>query len=146
MTPEVPDPVTDPVGAAVALIACIEPRLGPAAIETAVTGVAGNGRAKRRSLACALCARPEILTDGRSPAPRVVGDLLIARRKAGTSVISPPACAGCGKDLRTLQRRGQDWYCGLRPPAGAMRILRPAADHRDLGPAGTAALQPLPRP
>jgi hypothetical protein len=27
-------------------------------------------------------------------------------------VISPPVCAGCGKQLRTLSRLGQDWYCG----------------------------------
>ena len=45
-------------------------------------------------------------------APRVIGDLLIALRKAGATVISPPACAGCGKELRTMQRRWQDWYCG----------------------------------
>jgi len=116
MTRGIPDPVADPVGAAVALISCIEPGLGQAAIETVVTRVAGNGRAKRRRLACALSARPEILTDGRSPAPRVAGDLLIALRKAGATVVSPPACAGCGKDLRTLQRRGQDWYCAACGP------------------------------
>jgi len=28
-------------------------------------------------------------------------------------VIAPQACAGCGKDLATMQRRGQDWYCGV---------------------------------
>ena len=37
-------------------------------------------------------------------------------------MISPPACAGCGKQLRTMQRRGQDWYCAVcgpqREPAG----------------------------
>jgi hypothetical protein len=112
----IPDPVADPVGAAVALITRIEPGLGQAAIERAVTGVAGEGRAKRRRLACALCARPGILTDGRSPAPRVVGDLLITLRRAGATVVSPPACAGCGKDLRSLQRRGQDWYCAACGP------------------------------
>ena len=54
--------------------------------------------------------------DGRSPAPRAVGDLLIALRKAGATAISAPVCAECGKQLRTLQRRGQDWYCGVCGP------------------------------
>ena len=80
-----------------------------------MTSVAG-GRAKRRKLAQALAERPSVLTDGRSPAPRAVGDLLIALRKAGARAVSPPACTGCGKDLRTMQRRGQDWYCGVCGP------------------------------
>jgi hypothetical protein len=57
-----------------------------------------------------------VLADGRSPAPRVVGDLLIALRKAGADSVSPPVCATCGKRLRTLQRRGEDWYCGVCGP------------------------------
>lgn len=77
-------------------------------IREAVTA-AGGGRAKQRRLAQALTARPGILSDGRSPAPRAAGDLLIALVKAGATEISPPACAQCGKALRTLQRRGNDW-------------------------------------
>ena len=73
-------------------------------------------RAKRRRLAQALLDKPSLLTDGRSPAPRVAGVLLIALRQAGAVIISPPVCAGCGKQLRTLQRRGQDWYCGVCGP------------------------------
>ena len=112
MTPEV---LADPIGVVVRLVARIEPQLGRAVIEEAVTSVAG-GRAKRRKLAQALAERPSVLTDGRSPAPRAVGDLLIALRKAGARAVSPPACTGCGKDLRTMQRRGQDWYCGVCGP------------------------------
>ncbi|MFJ1827902.1 hypothetical protein [Streptomyces sp. NPDC088178] len=52
-----------------------------------VTAVAG-GRAKSRRLAEALVMRPGVLTDGRSPAPRAVGDLLIELRKAGASAIA----------------------------------------------------------
>jgi hypothetical protein len=115
VTTVIPDVLADPVGVTVGLISGIEPGLGQAAIEAAVTSVAG-GRAKRRKLAHALAGRPEILTDGRSPAPRVAGDLLIALRNAGATVISPPACAGCGKHLRALQRRGQDWYCAVCGP------------------------------
>jgi hypothetical protein len=110
MSAQTPDVLADPVGVVVELVADVEPDLDRAAITAAVTGVAA-GRAKRRRMARALADRPEVLTDGRSPAPRVVGDLLIALRAAGAGTISPPCCAGCGKALRTLQRRGEDWYC-----------------------------------
>jgi hypothetical protein len=89
---------------------------------TLIAGAAG-GRAKQRRLAQALAGRPAVLSDGRSPAPRAVGDLLIALVKAGAAEISPPACAQCGKALRTLQRCGDDWYCGacgeIREPCAA---------------------------
>jgi hypothetical protein len=104
------DAVADPVGVMVTLIADTDPGLDRDAIREAVTA-AGGGRAKQRRLAQALTARPGILSDGRSPAPRAAGDLLIALVKAGATEISPPACAQCGKALRTLQRRGNDWYC-----------------------------------
>jgi hypothetical protein len=104
------DAVADPVGVMVALIAGVEPGLDRDAIRAAVTAVAG-GRAKQRRLALALARRPAVLSDGRSPAPRAVGDLLIALARAGAAEISPPACAQCCKALRTLQRRGDDWYC-----------------------------------
>jgi hypothetical protein len=106
------DAVADPVGVMVALIAAAGPGLPPGAIREAVTAVAG-GRAKQRRLALALAGRPGILTDGRSPAPRALGDLLIALARAGAAEISPPACAQCGKALRTFQRRGEDWYCSV---------------------------------
>ncbi|MEU5082993.1 MULTISPECIES: hypothetical protein [Streptomyces] len=102
--------VADPIGLITDLVADAESELGSETIRTVVTAVAG-GRAKSRNLAKFLATRPAALTDGRSPAPRAVGDLLIALRKAGASAISPPVCAGCGKGLRSLQRQGQDWYC-----------------------------------
>lgn len=112
MTTGIPEVLTDPASVAVSLITGIEPGLGRAAAQEAVTRVA-DGRAKRRKLAQAMTRRPAVLTDGRSPAPRVVGDLLIALRQAGAVVISPPVCVRCGKPLRTLQRRGEDWYCSV---------------------------------
>jgi hypothetical protein len=120
--------VADPVGVAVALIAGIEPGMDSGAIRSVVTGVAG-GRAKQRRLARALTGRPAVLRDGRSPAPRAVGDLLIALVKAGATAVSPPACAECGKALRTQQRRGEEWYCGVcgpvREPCAACGETRP---------------------
>jgi hypothetical protein len=104
--------VSDPIGLIVDLVAAVENDLTPEQIRTVATAVAG-GRAKSRRLATALAERPGVLADGRSPAPRAVGNLLIGLRQAGAMVVSPPCCAECGKHLRTLQRRGQDWYCAV---------------------------------
>jgi hypothetical protein len=109
------DAIADPVGVMVTLIARVERSMDRDAIRSVVTAVAG-GRAKQRRLALALAGRPGILSDGRSPAPRALGDLLTALARAGAAGTSPPACAGCGRPLRTFQRRGDDWYCG--PCAG----------------------------
>ncbi len=112
MSSGVPDVLADPVAVVVSLITSVEPGLDRQAAEEAIRSVAG-GRAKQRKLAQALTRRPAVLTDGRSPAPRVAGDLLIALRNVGASVISPPVCVTCGKPLRTLQRRGEDWFCSV---------------------------------
>jgi len=135
--------VTDPVRVTIALITSIEPGLGPGTIQAVVTAVAG-GRAKRRKLAQALVGRPAVLTDGRPPAPRVVGDLLIALVKAGAVKISPPACAECGKALRTQQRRGENWYCGVcgpvrEPCAACGRLRRVHSRDRDGQPGAPSA-------
>ncbi|MEU1212523.1 hypothetical protein ABZ424_08720 [Streptomyces sp. NPDC005790] len=109
--------VTDPVGLIVDLIGAVEHALEPDRIRAVVISVAG-GRSKPRRLAAHLAEHPSVLTDGRSPAPRAVGDLLITLREAGAQTVSPPCCAECGRQMRTLQRRGQDWYCwnrGLLP-------------------------------
>lgn len=128
MAPDAPDVFADPVGVVVDLVTSLEPALDHAMICDAVTRVAG-GRAKRRRLAQALRDKPTVLDSGCSPAPRVVGDLLIALRDAGAVTISPPVCATCGKQLRTLQRRGQDWYCGAcgarREPCAVCGQTRP---------------------
>ncbi|MGH3635092.1 MAG: hypothetical protein ACRDTS_13600, partial [Mycobacterium sp.] len=118
MAAQSPEVLADPLGVIVGLIEARQPALDRAVIEEVVAGLAG-GRAKRRRLAQALFERPTLLIDGRSPAPRSVGDLLIALRRAGASNVSPPVCAGCAKDLGSLQRRGEDWYCGVCGPARA---------------------------
>ena len=71
-----------------------------------------------------------MLADGRSPAPRSVGDLLVALRTAGSVDISPPICATCGMQLRTLQRRGQGLvpvYVRCCSPATTRIVTPPAA-------------------
>ncbi|MBV9161955.1 MAG: hypothetical protein JO281_10490 [Pseudonocardiales bacterium] len=115
MTTETQQATVDPVGLIVSLVTAAEDRLDPDRVREVVTGVVG-GRAKSRHLAAALAARPAVLLDGLSPAPRAIADLLIALRKAGAGSISAPRCAQCGKLLRTFQRRGQDWYCAVCGP------------------------------
>lgn len=135
--------LTDPLGAVADLVAKVEPALDRARIEEVVAGVAA-GRAKRRRLAQALLDNPTLLIDGRSPAPRVAGDLLLALRRAGAASVSAPICAECGKQLGSLQRRGQDWFCGVCGPVGTLRRLRqhPAGDLPRPGRATT--VRPLP--
>lgn len=119
--------LADPIAVIVGLVADRDPMVDRAKVTDVVTDLAG-GRAKRRRLAHALLDKPAVLADGRSPAPRAVADLLIALRKAGATNISAPVCAECGKPLRTFQRRGEDWYCGVcgpvREPCGACGQLR----------------------
>lgn len=127
--------LADPVGVVVGLVADLEPAMEQAVVRDIVERVAG-GRAKRRRLAQFLLESPAVLGDGRSPAPRVVGNLLIALRAAGARQVSPPVCATCGKSLRTLQRRGQDWYCAVcgsrREPCTSCGLARPVSG-RDRG-------------
>jgi hypothetical protein len=111
-----PEALEDPIGVIVALITRRDPALDTTMVTKVAEDVAG-GRSKRRRVAQALLDNSGVLADGRSPAPRAVADLLIALRAAGAAGISPPACAGCGKHLRTYQRRGEDWYCGVCGPA-----------------------------
>jgi hypothetical protein len=62
----------------------------------------GGERAKQRRLATTLASSPRVLTTGRSPAPKVVGDLLLALRAAGAARISPPGCADCGREITSM--------------------------------------------
>ena len=122
-----PDALADPIGAVVGLVAGREPSLDRAVIAKVAEDVAG-GRAKRRRLAQAPLNNPGVLSDGRSPAPRAVADLLISLRRAGAVNISPPVCTECSKQLRSYQRRGEDWYCSVcgpvREPCSACGHIR----------------------
>ena len=130
MTAGVDPAIADPVGLMVSLVAAVERDLGAQQIGEVVSGVAG-GRAKSRQLAIFIRTSPAVLRDGLSPAPRAIADLLIALRNAGARSVSAPRCAQCGKELRTYQRVGQDWYCavcGPRPErCSACGNLRPVA-------------------
>ena len=129
MPPAVSDVLADPVGVAVDLVT-LEPALDRATVADVVRTVAA-GRVKRRRLAQALLDNTSLLVNGRSPAPRAAADLLIALRAAAAVTISPPCCARCGKHLRTLHRRGEEWYCGgcgpTSEPCAACRRTRRVA-------------------
>jgi hypothetical protein len=134
VTAAVEQAIADPVGVMVDLVAAVEQHLQRDRIRAVVLAVAG-GRAKARRVATALAARPAVLSDGLSPAPRGIADLLIELRKAGAGSVSPPRCAACGKPLRTVQRRGQDWYCAVcgsrpQPCAGCGNTRRVATRDR----------------
>jgi hypothetical protein len=119
--------LSDPVGVVVQLVCTADTTLPPETVTGIVANIAG-GRAKQRRLAQALLDRPAVLHDGRSPGPRAIADLLLALRAAGAVSVSAPVCAGCPKQLRTLQRLGEDWWCGpcaKRPePCSACGQLR----------------------
>ncbi|MDJ0362218.1 hypothetical protein [Rhodococcus sp. H29-C3] len=103
--------VADPVGAIVDLLVQADPGFDPATARRLVSDIAA-GRAKARRLALALTDRPDLLVDGRSPAPLVVGELLIGARAAGATGIAPPRCTSCDRQLHgTLARIGENWYC-----------------------------------
>jgi len=104
------DPLLDPLGAVTAAVSAADPAMDRSTVRHIVEHV-GGGRAKRRRLATALADHPTVLITGRSPARRVVGDLLLALRAAGATGISPPRCAGCDREITSLQRRGDHWYC-----------------------------------
>ncbi|MGH3278757.1 MAG: hypothetical protein ACRDNW_06430 [Trebonia sp.] len=104
------DAVTDPVGTIVALVAAVDPAIGAGALRQVVEQV-GGGRAKRRRLAAELAADPSVLSTGLSPAGKAAGDLLLALRAAGATGISAPWCAECGREITSMQRRGDHWYC-----------------------------------
>ncbi|MDN5759296.1 MAG: hypothetical protein L0H59_12320, partial [Tomitella sp.] len=103
--------ISDPVGTIVDLLVRADPGFDPDMARQVVTDVA-PGRAKARRLALALTDRPDLLVDGRSPAPLVVGDLLLAARAAGAERIAAARCTNCGRPLDgTLARIGENWYC-----------------------------------
>lgn len=100
----------DPVGTVTAAVARVDPDADREMVRRVVEHV-GGGRAKRRRLSTAIVDDPTVLGTGRSPAPRVVGDLLLALRAAGATRIAAPHCAKCDREITGMQRRGDDWLC-----------------------------------
>lgn len=125
--------LTDPVGTVTVLVRRVDPGLEKGMVRSVVERV-GGGRAKRRRLAVELTAVPSILTNGRSPGSKVVGELLLALRAAGSKRISPPRCADCQDQITTVQRRGEHWYCAscyVRPEVCASCGNRRQVAYRD---------------
>jgi hypothetical protein len=110
-----PEVISDPLGTIVGLVITLDPALAANVVQEAVAAAAGRKFSQRR-LAQALVERPEVLVDGRSPAPRAVGDLLVGLRKLGTTSISAPRCANCDKEMRSFHCRDGHWYCAVCGP------------------------------
>lgn len=101
---------TDPVEQITILVCTADPGMDREAARTAIA-IAAGGKARRSRLAAQLAARPGILTDGRPPASRAAGELLLALRAAGATAIAAPRCGGCGRELRQLSSNGSRWRC-----------------------------------
>jgi hypothetical protein len=131
MTEPAGDVLTDPVAAVVAVVTAVDEAVDQDTVRAAVER-AGGGRARRRRLAAALAADPSLLTSGRSPAPTVVGDLLLALRGRGNRDL-PAAVRGLRPrgHLDAAPRSGLV-LLRVRPAAGVadVRIVRPAAAGR----------------
>jgi hypothetical protein len=110
-----PEVLSDPLGVVTGLLARRAKEIDADALSQLVITVA-PGRAVRRRLAQALTDRPAVLEDGRSPAPRVVAELLLAMHALSDGAVSPPRCKSCDKALSSFQHRGEDWYCGVCGP------------------------------
>jgi hypothetical protein len=100
----------DPLGRITAAVLEADPSLEELAVRQVLEEIAG-GRAKRRRLAVALDANPSVLTTGRSPAPKAVGDLLLTLRAVGSEAIAAPRCAACDREIGSMQRRRGEWFC-----------------------------------
>jgi hypothetical protein len=115
----------------------VDPTVDRALVQATVAAVVGGHAAKRWRLARAISERPQVLVDGRSPAPAVVGQLLLALRQAGLAQVSAPRCADCDKALvRNMWRRGGQWYCSVcfprrEPCASCERITKAHSRDRD---------------
>ena len=109
MTPA-DEAVPDPVGTIVALVAAVDPAIEAGTLRRVVEQ-AGGGRAKRRRLAAELADDASVLSTGRSPASKAAGDLLLALRAAGAAGVPAPRCAECVRQISSMQRRGDHWYC-----------------------------------
>jgi len=124
---------TDPVAVVVELVGALEPNLSPAVVEGIITTLA-KGRATQRRLAQALSERPGLLTDGRSPAQRVVGDLLIALRQAGGDThLAAMLCHlwEAPADLPAPWRATGTARCAGRKPCRAAPVEDPRIGFRD---------------
>jgi len=132
------DALVDPIGTVVAVVTAVDPALDSDTARQVVEEV--GGRARRRRLAAALAGDASVLTSGRSPAPMAVGDLLLALGAHGSTGVSLPRCATCGRELTSMQQHGEHWYCSvcvrrlsLRPCASCGQ-QRPVASRDRAGP------------
>jgi hypothetical protein len=139
-----PEALADPIGVIVGLVTGREPSLDRTVIAKVTEDVAG-GRSKRRRLAQALLDNPEVLADGRSPAPRAVADLLISLRRGRRGEHLAAGLRGVRQAPAQLPapRRGLVLQC-LRPGPGTVLGLRLHPARQQPRPGREAPLRPVP--
>ena len=84
--------------------------------QAAVTAVAP--RPRRGSAPGPRALGPaRVVSDGRSPASRVVETLLVELRRRGATAISAPRCADCDEEMRTFGIEARTRFCRVCGPA-----------------------------
>lgn len=105
-----PRSATEPEAVITDVIGAIEPEL-PAAVIEAVVVETVQQRPRRRELAVALLADPDLLTSGSSEGPRQLGRLIEALQARGSRHLRLPRCAECGQAKPLRARRGIQRIC-----------------------------------
>jgi len=118
--------ISDPVGVIVELVGALEPSLCSDVVKELVKTLA-KSRATRRRLAQAISDRPGLLLDGRSPAPRVAGELLIAFAGLGRSTSRRRAVPAVASICDFPGSRSALVLRGMRNKAHHVRFLRQAS-------------------
>jgi hypothetical protein len=103
--------VTEPRPVIIDIVTVIDPTLTAAHIDGATTRVA-PARAQRRRLAQALHEQPELLTSGRSDAPRAVDRLIDELLPLGTGRLVALRCARWHEPRELKARDGDRRICG----------------------------------
>ncbi|WP_371665811.1 site-specific integrase [Streptomyces sp. NBC_01241] len=83
----------------------------PRTVVRAVTAAVVQQRARQRRLAAELAAAPDVLSTGKSPAPIIVGKLLLALKEAGAQQLAAPVCRRCGRPCLALAFARREWGC-----------------------------------
>jgi hypothetical protein len=100
----------EPLDELVDILCRVETSLARAVIRAVAVSVVQQ-RARQRRLAAELTAAPDVLSTGKSPAPIIVGKLLLALKQAGAQQLAAPVCRQCGRQLRILTFARRDWGC-----------------------------------
>ncbi|KOV84627.1 hypothetical protein ADL03_15125 [Nocardia sp. NRRL S-836] len=105
--------MTDPHEVVAEIVAAADPGLDPAVIEEVVRGITVH-KPRMRKLAHALHDDPGLLVSGRPEGPKLVAVLIGALLAVGSTRVTRPRCAHCGKQnsLNSLATGTKERICG----------------------------------